>query len=80
MPKWVKQLLDGKDPPVLEESTSTLRRSRRIEEQQQKVEVNLVNYALMMKVFSIHEPSSFEEAKVDPKWVNAMKFEFDAIL
>lgn len=78
LPRWMLQLLKDSDSPVIEEGPSSVRRSKRLEEQ--KAQVNLVNYALMSQVLSVQEPSTLEEAQKDPKWVEAMQIEYDSIM
>ena len=79
LPKWVSQLLDGKDPPTIEDSTGEPRRSKRIEEQRRAQE-HIVNYALMAELQKVQEPGSLEEAMEDPKWKAAMQTEYDSIM
>jgi len=57
----------------------TLRRSRRIEEQQRAQE-NIVNYALMSQVLAVQEPTTIAEAQEDERWVEAMDLEYDSIM
>ena len=57
----------------------TLRRSKRIEEQQ-RAQANIVNYALMSQVLAVQEPTTLVEAQEDERWVEAMELEYDSIM
>ena len=77
--KWIKQLLDGKEPPTIEEEQFEHCRSKSLEEQRRAQE-HLVNYALMIEVICAKELKCLTETKGDDRWIEAMQSEYGSIM